>query len=85
VKRRVRHRDLRGDAGGDVVGANVDARPGVDCGDLPGHCHGASVGRVVGNEVDGRHRPHTRDDVDKKSSTMSESVVALPRALEASA
>jgi hypothetical protein len=56
---------LRGDAGGNVVSADVDARPGVDCGDLPGHCHGASVGRVVGDEVDGLHHPHTRDDVDK--------------------
>jgi hypothetical protein len=85
VKRRVRQRDLLGDAGGEVVGADVDARPGVDCGDLPGHCHGASVGRVVGNEVDGRHHPHTRDDVDKKSFDDVRSVVALPRALEASA
>ena len=56
---------LRGDAGGDVVGADVHARPGVDCGDLPRHGHGASMGGVVGNEVDGLHHPHTRDDVDK--------------------
>jgi hypothetical protein len=43
---------LRRDACGDVVGVDVDARPGVDCGDLPGHDHGAGVGGVVGDEVD---------------------------------
>ena len=56
---------FRGDTGGNVIGADVDARPGVDRGELPGHGHGASVGGIVGDEVHGLHDSHTRNEVDK--------------------
>ena len=76
---------LRGDACGDVVGADVYARPGVDCGELPGMI---MVPAWAGSSETKSTACTTRSPgtmSTKRASTMSESAVALPRAVEASA
>lgn len=48
----------------DVLGNDADARPRTGSTDLPVHDHGASVGRVVGDEVHRLHHPLAGDDID---------------------
>ena len=48
-----------------TFGTNVHAGPDVDRGEFPGHRHGASVGWVIGHEVDGLYDPHARDELDE--------------------
>ena len=65
--RRVPTCDLRGDAVWNVVGGDFDARASVDCGELPGHRHGAGQGGVVGHEVNGLNDPDVLGDLDVSS------------------
>jgi hypothetical protein len=51
--------------GWDIIGADIDPRPGVDRGELPGHRHGARVGGVIGDELHGLQQPHAWDEFDE--------------------
>jgi hypothetical protein len=56
-----------GDAIRHVVGTDVDARPSLDRGDLPGHGHRAGEGRVVGHEIHFLDDARIRNEVDESS------------------